>query len=345
MQPPRPPNLRETLIGGPGARARGGGVRLSLFGTGATGMLQQLSQRQLLFVTGKGGTGKSTFTAALGMTLAKRGKRVLLAEVDSARPALQAEFGRRPEFQPLAVAPGIHIANIDFLNALHAYLVEVVPVERVVGLILKNKIVQYFLQATPGARELVILSRIHSLARGGQFDTIIVDLPASGHAVSLFKTLDTVRRLFQVGPLRKRGEEISETLADDRRTGLVLMTIPEEMSVHEALETARRIARLGFPRLDAVVLNRDPGPTLSDSERRWLEGIEVPREATTSGSRLSQAAHALSAADAASGRAEIARRRLEDELGAAPSSLPLVAGGEGLTTARQIAEYLGGDAR
>ncbi|MCK6526639.1 ArsA family ATPase [Myxococcota bacterium] len=303
-------------------------------------MLDTFEKRRLIFVTGKGGTGKSTFTSALGLALAGRGRSVLLAEVDSARPALESVFGRRPEFQPSPVAPGIEIANIDFLGALHAYLAEVVPVERVVQLILKNRIVQYFLQATPGARELVLLSRIHALVRGGRYDTLVVDLPASGHAYALFKTLESVRRLFQVGPLRKRGEEISETISDPHGTSLVLLTIPEEMSVNEVLETARHIGRLGFPPIEGILLNRDPGPRPSPRERRWLQAV---RERGPRSARLALAADALGDLDAAAQRAEVARRRIEEETGRAPLSVPLLSGGEGLETARHLAGWLQGE--
>ncbi len=301
-------------------------------------MLDAIATRRLLLITGKGGTGKTSLTAALGLALASRGKKVLLLEVDSARPALEGYFSRPASFQPQPVAPRLDIANIDFSNALHAYLADVIPVERVVSMILKNRVVKYFLQATPGARELVVLSRIQTLMAHGHYDHIVVDLPASGHAVSLFGTLDTIRRLFPVGPLRARGEEIMATVGDPTRTGLLLLSIPEEMSVNEAVETAGNFRRLGAPPLLAVLLNRAPPPALSPQERTWLESLE--RESAALPSRSLRAVEALREKEDAAVRGSIARRRLAEEVGVPLLSLPLLPGGEGVEICRRLAAWL-----
>lgn len=226
-----------------------------------------LSQR-LLFVTGKGGTGKTTLASAIGRLAAERGKRTIICEIDIQKPSLTPVFGVVPTWQPQWVSRNLAVCNLDWHNALEEWLERTVPGQRVVKLILANPVVQVFLDATPGSREVVILSKIASLAES--WDLVIVDLPASGHALGMLRVPNLALRLMSAGPIRKRAEEVL-TLFARRDTALVLVALPEEMVVNETVETYNAI-RGEVPRLNipAVVLNRAAAPTLTFDERVLL---------------------------------------------------------------------------
>ena len=136
-------------------------------------------------LTGKGGTGKTRVSAAVGLAAGETGRRVLVAEVDAQRSALEEAFGQKLTYEPVEVAPNVWACNITFKQAMVDWLDRTVRASKIVALILNNPMVQVFLNVTPGARELVVLSRVTAYLE--EFDQVIVDLPASGHAVNLLK--------------------------------------------------------------------------------------------------------------------------------------------------------------
>ncbi len=230
--------------------------------------VEQLLSQRLLFVTGKGGTGKTTLASAIGRLAAERGKRTIICEIDIQNPSLTPVFGVAPTWAPQWVSKNLAVCNLDWNNALEEWLERTVPGQRVVKLILSNPVVQVFLDATPGSREVVILSKIASLAES--WDLVIIDMPASGHAIGMLRVPNLALRLMSAGPIRKRAEEVL-TLFARRDTALVLVALPEEMVVNETVETYNAI-RAEVPRLNvpAVVLNRAAAPSLNEDERALL---------------------------------------------------------------------------
>lgn len=227
-----------------------------------------LLDSRLVMVTGKGGTGKTTYAAALAILGAAKGKRTLLCEVDAQRPSTPAIFGQLPTYEPTQVRPNLWLSNVLFAPALAAFVTRMVPVRRVVKLVLDNKIVQRFLDFTPGSRELVTLARLGEML--GEYDLVVVDMPASGHAFSLLDVLRSALGLFRSGPVRKLAEELRELLLHPR-TRLVFVALPEEMVVNETLETLERMQRadvVGGP--PVVVLNRATLPSLTEQERALI---------------------------------------------------------------------------
>ena len=240
-----------------------------------------LSMRRLYFVTGKGGTGKTAVCVGLARALARRGRRVLLLEVDAPRPNIPSYFGGESSYEPRVLAPRIEGANIDFYSALRSYVESVVPVKSIVRLILRNKVVRIFLSATPGARELVVLSRIWEHSFEPRWDHIVVDLPASGHAVALFRCPFLAQQTFDRGPLRKRAAEISERFTDPEVASLLFCALPGEMPINETLETRAQILRMGLPPVGGVRLNRYPDERLTSGDEELLEmlhsaGADLP---------------------------------------------------------------------
>ncbi|MFH1469463.1 MAG: ArsA-related P-loop ATPase [Pseudomonadota bacterium] len=233
--------------------------------------LPRLMAGRLLFVTGKGGTGKTTIAMAMARAAAAQGRRVALVEVDNQRPSLTEHFGQVPTYQPVNVAPNLWIGNITWGEALEEWLGRFVPVQRVVRLVLGNRMVRLFLDVTPGSREVVTFARLQQLM--GSFDLVVVDMPASGHAVSFFRVFTRAASLFQAGPVRHTMDDALQILAAPT-THLVFASLPEEMVVNETLETWQRL-REGIPSLSMplVVLNQGMVPTLSPGESVLIERL------------------------------------------------------------------------
>lgn len=232
---------------------------------------RELLEARLLLITGKGGTGKTTFASAIALLAASRGKRVLLLEIDSQRPALTPVFGVEPTYEPQAVRENLEIANLTWQEALHAFLTSLVPSRRIVKLILSNRMVGRFLDFTPGSQEIVTLSVLGD--RVGEYDLVVADLPASGHAFSLLDITRSAMGLFRSGPVRTRAEELRELL-NTPTTRMVLVSLPEEMVVNETIETYQKLERYELISQPPVVfLNQATLPTFTDEERTLLERL------------------------------------------------------------------------
>jgi len=227
-------------------------------------------------LTGKGGTGKTRVSAALGLAAGETGHRVLVAEIDAQRSALEEAFGHTLGYKPKQVAPNVWACNITFQPAMVDWLDRTVRASRIVALILNNPMVQVFLDVTPGARELVVLSRV--VAYLEEFDQVIVDLPASGHAVNLLKIPDTAHRLMRTGPIHQRAGEIVSVLRGPD-TALGIVALPEEMVVNETVELYARLGEI-LPDLDVplVFLNRCAAPTMTDDEHKLLARLSGTKE-------------------------------------------------------------------
>lgn len=291
-----------------------------------------LGHHRVYFVTGKGGTGKTAVSVGLARALARRGKRVLLLEVDAPRPAVPSYFGGEASYQPTSYAPRIDGANLDFFSALRSYVESVVPVKRVVGLVLRNKVVKVFLGATPGARELVLLSRVWEHSLDPRWDHIVVDLPASGHAVALFRCPFLAQRTFERGPLRNRADQIIERFSDPTVATLLFAALPGEMPINETLETVEAVRGVGLPGVGGVLLNRYPDEEFRPIDEALIDELVVEREAPGHIPLAIEAARVTRREQHVAGEG---LTKLKDSFGEATAVLPVLPG-----THSQVADAL-----
>ncbi len=270
----------------------------------------------MILVTGKGGVGKTRVAAALGKLAAAQGRRTAIVEVGDQTPSMNRIFSANIGYEPTKVGDNLWALNIDWNAALQEWIETVVPIKRVVKLILENALVRRFLDATPGNREVVVLSKLTWLSQ--QYDMVVVDLPASGHAAALVAAPKRMLSLFQTGPIADRGREALELFARPS-TNLLLVALPEEMVINETIETWEKI-REGAPalRVPMVVLNRAMRPTLTDEERALLQALEGV-ELTPAGEELLRAARWEAQLEAATAEAT---RRLSSETDMAIVEIP-----------------------
>ncbi|MCB9744595.1 MAG: AAA family ATPase [Alphaproteobacteria bacterium] len=235
--------------------------------------VRELVFGRMVLVTGKGGVGKTSVAAALGRLAAAQGRRTLVVEVDSHQPSLSAVFDAPCAYAPTQVADRLYISNIRWEEALHEWMERVVPSRRIVDMVLGNRLVNLFLNATPGNTEVVTFSKLVWLSQ--EFDLVVVDLPASGHATALVASPLRVMDLFTAGPIFQRAEE-AQALLTASSTHVVLVALPEEMVINETVETWTKLRRQQ-PQVSVplVVLNRATRPSITDDELELLRRLSA----------------------------------------------------------------------
>jgi anion-transporting ArsA/GET3 family ATPase len=220
-----------------------------------------LLEKRLVFVTGKGGVGKSTVAIALGLLAARQGLRTIVAELASQDriQGLFSENGERERFRELELAPGLFTISIDPQQAMEEYLrVKAGTLGQALG---SSRLFQAFAMATPGMRELLSIGKVWELAQldrrtrgAAPYDLVIVDAPATGHGVGLLRTPKTFADIAHVGPIAHQGRTIADTIADHEFTGVIAVATPEEMPVNETMTLADELSRDELA-LDLVVVN------------------------------------------------------------------------------------------
>jgi anion-transporting ArsA/GET3 family ATPase len=222
--------------------------------------MQSLLDRELIFITGKGGVGKTTMAAAIGLAAAASGRKVIVAEVGD-QTRLPEIFSRQPApaGAEIPLEPALSSITIDPDRALLEWLQSVGG--RVSGRILASSgTFQYFAAAAPGAQELVSMVKIWQLTRGAKqrrqrHDLVVVDGPATGHALGMLSSPQTFGAIARVGPIAGQTEQVRDLLTDPARTAYLAVALGTEMAVTEALEVQDGLRRQLGRGLSAVIVN------------------------------------------------------------------------------------------
>jgi anion-transporting ArsA/GET3 family ATPase len=215
-----------------------------------------LLDRKLLFVTGKGGVGKSTIAAALALLAAEHGKKTLVCEFD-AKGNLADFFETGPTaFQPREIHPGLFAMSMDTEESLKEYLTLQLKLPRMARIGPLARIFEFVATAAPGVKEILTVGKVTWEVLQKHYDLVVVDASPTGHIVGQLEAPRAINDLVSVGAIRQQTEWLIEILQDAQKTGIVIVCTPEEMPVNETIELSGRIEEETKVDLAAIVVNR-----------------------------------------------------------------------------------------
>jgi len=235
-----------------------------------------LLDRKLLFITGKGGVGKTTVAASLALLAAERGKRTLVCEVD-AKGDLPSVLETGPTtFKEREVQPGLFAMAMDTEESLREYLALNLKLPLMTRLGPLARMFEFVATAAPGVREILTVGKLAYEVRRGHYDLVVADAPATGHVVGQLAAPQAINELVRVGLIRQQTSWMLDILSDPVRTGLVIVATPEEMPVHETVELAARIKAETIVDLAAIVVNRVLPELFGRGEEAVFETLDDP---------------------------------------------------------------------
>jgi anion-transporting ArsA/GET3 family ATPase len=296
-------------------------------------------------VTGKGGVGKTTVAAALGLVAARRGLRTIVAEVqrrDDVSRALKSTAGSASGaregggIQEDELASGLHHVSIDPELAMELYLTDQLP-SALADVIASSRTFSYLAAATPGMRELLTVGKVWELAQEDRrtpgakpYDLVVLDAPATGHGVAVLSAPRTFAQVARVGRIARQGRTIDAMVSDPARTGVVAVALPEEMPVNETLALQDALRDEVGLEVGLVIANGMLPRRFSAADARALDTAADSAEV-----RAARHAHARAAAQ----RAQL--ERLRRGVRARVATLPFVFDGDRLTRlARELERVL-----
>jgi len=266
------------------------------------------AQSRVLIVAGKGGVGKTTMAAALARMASRTGRSVLIVELEG-KSGITGAFGLGQDlgYEEIELQEAwppdqgtVRARRITPDDALVEYL-EDHGLRRVSKRLVSSGVVDVVSTAIPGIRDVLVLGKIKQLEREGVADLIVVDAPATGHAITFLTSASGLVNAARGGPLRSQANEVVELLADPSRCRVVLVTLPEDMPVSETIESAFTLEDKAGVQLGPVIVNAtDPVPEgLARSAQEVGAGMAVDASllaALEEARRFRLERHAISAA-------------------------------------------------
>ena len=311
----------------------------------------ELLDRRLIFVTGKGGVGKSTVTAALAWLASLRGKRVLVVEVDEKGDLTDLFEHRRVGFEPVQVASGISVLTMDTEASLREYLKLNLRVPMVGRIGPIASVFDFVATAAPGVKEILTIGKIcwevrEAVEGRAPWDLVLVDAAASGHVIAQLGAPQAIGELVHVGAVHHQTEWLQQILVDPELTALAIVTTPEEMPVAETIELVAAVRRELEVPLAAVFVNRVLPELLARADEATFEALTRPEPAAV----LEKGAGPGAAAVVAAGRLAVSLRRtrvahlakLQDAIDLPIAYVPeLFSRVSGIRVTRMVADAIG----
>lgn len=294
--------------------------------------MPSLLDKRLIFVTGKGGVGKSTVSAALGVAAAKRGKRTIICEV-AQQERMSRYFHRKgSHFDEVELAENLFAISIDPEKAIEQYLRLQIKVKPIADLLFSNRIFHYFVAATPGMKEQVTIGKAWEVAqldrwvkKAPKYDLAILDAPATGHGIGLMRTPKTFADIARVGPIKRQSERVHNFITDPGKTGVIAVAWPEEMPVSETLDLKARLKDEMGMKLDLIVMNGLYPARFGKTESEQLKERYATAENGSPEKMVVRAALRAALSESTRARAQAQQlQRLKKESGFDPVKLPFL---------------------
>ena len=241
---------------------------------------------RISFVTGKGGTGKSTVAAALAIALSRQ-RSTTLADLDG-RLSAAALLGAHPKGStPVKVSNSLDVIALSARAELEAFIERIVPVRMISRRLLRSRTFGYVTAALPGLEAFLLLEKSRILGGDAALHDryVVIDAPASGSALELLSVASGVKNIAPTGTLNRLADSVSIFLRDATRFGVIVTASPEELAIREALETAAAIRDSGIATI-AALMNRVPDAMFDASQLAELSlagnhaNLAVMRNAT-----------------------------------------------------------------
>ena len=205
--------------------------------------------------------GKSTEAQALARRASAEGKKVLLIELEAVSRAAPLLGLAKPGPHPQRAAHNLDLAVMDTMDSLRYFATKQLRIEALVNLALRNRAVEGFFGAVPAVKPILFLYHIwqileeHGPRGDKKYDLLVCDLPTSGFVQGMYQIPRTLQLTFRGGPVHHYAQGMGDLLRDDKRCGLVLVTLPEEMPVVETLELQAILKKEHGVEPAAVVVN------------------------------------------------------------------------------------------
>ena len=248
--------------------------------------MPELLDKRLIFVTGKGGVGKTTVAAALGAAAAERGKRTIVCEM-AGQERMARLFERDGAggdggvgFRETELADRLWAISIHPERSLEEYLRLQIGSRALSNLLTGNRMFQYLAAAAPGVRELSSIAKVWELAqlqrrsaKASPYDLVVVDAPATGHGLGMLRAPRTFGDIARVGPIRRQADLIDSFIRDQSKTGVLVVALAEEMPVNETLDFQRSLGEVMGLEIDAIVVNAVYPERFSGADAEALSGF------------------------------------------------------------------------
>jgi anion-transporting ArsA/GET3 family ATPase len=306
--------------------------------------MPEIFDKRLLFVTGKGGVGKSTISASLGLAAAEQGKRTIICEIGSQEHT--SRLFRRGEvgFHEVELQENLWAISIDPDESMREYVLLQLKVRAMRDLLFRSRVFTYLAAATPGLKELVTIGKIWELAqpdrkvkKANKYDLVIVDAPATGHGIGFLQTPRTFASIARVGPIHSQAQELDRFITDHDLTGTAIVSLPEEMPVNETATLEHELREEIGIAVDRVYMNALYPERFSDEEAAKMQDAS-DADGTLVGSALRAAVSEQRRAVSQRDQLE----RLRERVGTDVQTLPFIFAPElGVEDLRELAEDLG----